>query len=210
MVPREAIYYSMKSLRRRMGRHKIFTTHRTSCRRVWRRGLGALNSSPHSWILLPFQWVSVLAPLRFLPLRCANRCSHWTKVWRKNYPTCDAPLLIWHRRCAAQLFSVTEIALPEAFLCVNNSSIRHDVRGGAKPIRCSVNIASKKIIVSLTYLVSSPISNGEWCASFSSLETVFSTSSSISLPPFSWSSSSVNSLTRPLSQLLRNVVFNFF
>ena len=48
MAPREAIHYSMNSLRRRMGRHKLFSTHRTSCRRVWRKGLGALNSSPHS------------------------------------------------------------------------------------------------------------------------------------------------------------------
>ena len=42
---------------------------------------------------------------------------------------------------AAQLRSVTEIAPPQPFLCVNRSTIRYDYRGGAKAIRYSGNIA---------------------------------------------------------------------
>jgi len=41
---------------------------------------------------------------------------------------------------AAQLRSVTEIAPPQPFLCVNRSFMRYDSRGGAKAIWYGVNI----------------------------------------------------------------------
>ena len=41
----------------------------------------------------------------------------------------------------AQLRSVTEIAPPQPFLCVNRSPIWYDLRGGTKAVRGSVNIA---------------------------------------------------------------------
>ena len=91
------------------GWRKLFTTNRKTYTRVWPRG-PVLTPE----YLLPFQLVSVLAPLCLLPRRCANRCSYWTKVWLKNYLICDAPLLSRDRRGAAQLRCVTEIVLPEA------------------------------------------------------------------------------------------------
>jgi len=40
-APRKSMLYSVNSTR-------VVDTHRISCRRVWPRGFGALNSSPHS------------------------------------------------------------------------------------------------------------------------------------------------------------------
>lgn len=61
---------------------------RKSCRRVWSRGpFGELKSSPHSWILLPCQWI-LLIHFGYGP----NTCSHYTKVWHSTHLMCDAPL----------------------------------------------------------------------------------------------------------------------
>ena len=48
--------------------------------------------------------------------------------------------------CAAQLRSVTQIALKSPFLCVNRSSIRCGFRAGAKAIGYSVNITLKHVV----------------------------------------------------------------
>ena len=60
---------------------------------------------------------------------------HCTKVWHKTYPICDAAL----SRSAgpAQLRPVTEIALPQPFLCVKRCPFWHDFGGGAKSIQYS-------------------------------------------------------------------------
>ena len=60
---------------------------------------------------------------------------HCTKVWHKTYPICDAPL----SRSAgpAQLRPVTEITLPQPFLCVNRRPFWHDFGSGVKSIRYS-------------------------------------------------------------------------
>ena len=44
-------------------------THRTSRRNSWQRGFGELNPSTHSWILLPSQWIVVIALTYSLPPR---------------------------------------------------------------------------------------------------------------------------------------------
>ena len=79
-----------------------------------------MGSSPHSYL-----FTSVTGRIGV----------HCTKVWHKTYPICDAPL----SRSAgpAQLRPVTEIALPQPFLCVNRRSFWHDFRGGAKSFRFS-------------------------------------------------------------------------
>ena len=113
---------------------QVFHTHRTSCRGGWPRGFGELNSSPHSWIFAPVSVGS--SPHSYLFTSVTGRIGvHCTKVWHKTYPICDAPL----SRSAgpAQLRPVTEIALPQPFLCVNRRSFWHDFRGGAKSIRYS-------------------------------------------------------------------------
>ena len=113
---------------------QVVYTHRTSCGGGWPRGFGKLNSSPHSWI---FALVSVgSSPHSYLFTSVTGRIGvHCTKVWHKTYPICDAPL----SRSAgpAQLRPVTEIALPQPFLCVNRRPFWHDFRGGAKSIRYS-------------------------------------------------------------------------
>ena len=52
-------------------------------------------------------------------------------------PICDSSL-----KRSARLSSVTEIAAPQPFLCVNRSPIWYDFCGGGKAIQYSVNIAS--------------------------------------------------------------------
>ena len=47
----------------------------------------------------------------------------------KSYPICDS--LLYLAIDVAQLLSVTEIALPQTFLCVDRSSIQYDFHGGA-------------------------------------------------------------------------------
>ena len=44
-------------------------THRTPRRNGWPRGFGELNPIPHSWILLPSQWIVVIALTYSLPPR---------------------------------------------------------------------------------------------------------------------------------------------
>ena len=87
------------------------------------------SSSPHSYL---FTSVTGLIGV------------HCTKVWHKTYPICDAPL----SRSAgpAQLRPVTEIALPQPFLCVNRSPFRYDFGGGAKSIGYSVILNTAEII----------------------------------------------------------------
>ena len=52
---------------------------------------------------------------------------------------------------AAQLrYSVTEIAPPRSFMCVNRSLSQHEFLGGAKVIRCCMNIALKSLLTWLT------------------------------------------------------------
>ena len=79
--------YSMNS--NGLGAAQVVHTHQTSCWRAWPKGLGALISSPHSWIftaccngnILPAQWVQ--SPL----LRDGpNKWARCTKVWQKTYP----------------------------------------------------------------------------------------------------------------------------
>jgi len=71
-----------------------------------------------------------------------NRCLSWCKYVPK-YGT--KPIrCIWgstFKIVAAQLRSVTKIAPPKPFLCVNSRTIRYDFLGGAKAIRHSVNKA---------------------------------------------------------------------
>ena len=113
---------------------QVFHTHRTSCGGGWPRGFGELNSSPHSWIFAPVSVGS--SPRSYVFTSVTGRIGvHCTKVWHKTYPICDAPL----SRSAgpAQLRPVTEITLPQPFLCVNRRPFRHDFRGGAKSVRYS-------------------------------------------------------------------------
>ena len=44
-------------------------THRTPRRNGWPRGFGELNPIPHSWVLLPSQWIVVIALNYSLPPR---------------------------------------------------------------------------------------------------------------------------------------------
>ena len=44
-------------------------THRTPRRNGWPRGFGELNPIPHSWVLLPSQWIVVIALTYSLPPR---------------------------------------------------------------------------------------------------------------------------------------------
>ena len=80
-------------------------THRTSCRRGWSRGFGALNSNPHSCIyfrLSVFQYSLLLIHFHDWP----NWCLHCTKVGHKTYP------ILWRSTFeidTAQSRSVTEI-----------------------------------------------------------------------------------------------------
>ena len=91
MAPRHAIQNSMS--RNLPGQHKSFT-HRTSCRRGWPRGIGALNSSPRSRLFISVPVGS--RPRSYLFTSATGRiyrCSLCTKVWQKTYPLCDASLL---------------------------------------------------------------------------------------------------------------------
>ena len=102
---------------------QVVHTHQTSCRGGWPRGFGELNSSPHSWIFTPVSVGS--SPHSYLFTSVTGRIGvHCTKVWHKTYPICDAPL----SRSAgpAQLRPVTEIALPQPFLCVERCPFWHD------------------------------------------------------------------------------------
>ena len=95
MPARKAFKYSVNSNDPEL--EQVVHTHRTSYRRGWLRGFAELNPSPHSQepitpvtpeYLLPSQWTSVLftsATVR-IPV-------HYTKVWRRAYPLCDASLL---------------------------------------------------------------------------------------------------------------------
>ena len=107
------------------GWHKSFTHIETS-------------SSPHSQI---FTSVSVCCSARCYPFTSVmgrmvvHTAPQYTPknlspIWRSIF----APLF-----CAVQPRSVTEIAQPQSFLCVNRSPIRYDFLGGAKTIRYRVN-----------------------------------------------------------------------
>ena len=64
-------------------------TDRTSCRCIFREGL--VNKFITHEYLLPFQ--EFQSSLLLIYFRDGpNRCSHYTKVWHRTYPICDAPL----------------------------------------------------------------------------------------------------------------------
>ena len=85
--------------------------------------------------LLPYQCVAVPAATHLLLwwaewLFTLHHSKNLSPIWRSIF----APLF-----CAVQPRSVTEIAQPQSFLCVNRSPIRYDFLGGAKTIRYRVN-----------------------------------------------------------------------
>ena len=81
---------------------------------------------------------------------CSNgpgRHKSCSKVRHKNHPICDAPLL-GDRRDATPP-SVTEIAPPQPFVCVNRGRSRYNFDGSAKAIqnnRLTMKIDKTKIL----------------------------------------------------------------
>ena len=61
-----------------------------------------------------------------------NGCSHCTKVWRKTYLICDAPL----SRLARHILAASQKSHGHS-----RTHMRYDFRGGAKAIQYSVNIS---------------------------------------------------------------------
>ena len=61
-----------------------------------------------------------------------NGCSHCTKVWRKTYSICDAPL----SRLARHILAASQKSHGHS-----RTHIRYDFRSGAKAIQYSVNIS---------------------------------------------------------------------
>lgn len=63
----------------------------------------------------------------------------YTKVWHRNYPIFDVPLLRSSRRSLIRYINCTEITV--LIKCVNRSIVLYDFRDGAKVIQYSLNIA---------------------------------------------------------------------
>ena len=63
----------------------------------------------------------------------------YTKVWHRNYPIFDVPLLRSSRRSLIRYRNRTEITV--LIKCVNRSIVLYDFRDGAKVIQYSLNIA---------------------------------------------------------------------
>ena len=61
------------------------------------RGSGELNPNPHFWILLPCEWVPVLAPSCLIPLQSEYLFTLWQRVAEMN-PKCDELLYYVNRR----------------------------------------------------------------------------------------------------------------
>ena len=61
------------------------------------RGFGELNPNPHFWILLPCQWVPVVAASHFIPLQSEYLFMLWQRVAEMN-PKCDELLYYVNRR----------------------------------------------------------------------------------------------------------------
>ena len=61
------------------------------------RGSGELNPNPHFWILLPCQWVPVLAPSCLILLQSEYLFTLWQRVAEMN-PKCDELLYYVNRR----------------------------------------------------------------------------------------------------------------
>ena len=90
------------------------------CWSGWPRAYCELNPTPHSTpkYLFPTQWVSSPSPIYSLPLRPVRVPVH-TAPWHTNYMR------------YVTLNSVTEIAPPQPFMCVNRSSILYGFCTGA-------------------------------------------------------------------------------
>ena len=63
----------------------------------------------------------------------------YTKVWHRNYPKFDVPLLRSSRRSLIRYRNRTEITV--LIKCVNRSIVLYDFRDGAKVIQYILNIA---------------------------------------------------------------------
>ena len=61
------------------------------------RGFGELNPNPHFWILLPCQWVPVVAASHFIPLQSEYLFTLWQRVAEMN-PKCDEPTLLCEQK----------------------------------------------------------------------------------------------------------------
>ena len=152
-MSRKAIGYDMTSNGPGGRRHKSSTHIETSRGRCWPRGFGALNSSLTS--------VSLGSSFRFyLFTSAAGRIG--TKEWHKTNLLRDASLLRSARRGAAQLHSVTEIAPPQPFSCVNRSPIPYDFRVNAKAIHYSLNRAFKSLVSKINVEVSANVKGSIW------------------------------------------------
>ena len=133
MPTRKAIRYSMNSNGTEL--EQVVHTHRTSYRSRLPRGFGELNPSPHSRILLPSQWIPVLALLIHIYYG-ANSGSHFIK---------PIPYLTHHFRERRSADSVTETDLmceqmpyPVWFSCRRKSCpvCEHGLNGNMFPPRC--------------------------------------------------------------------------
>ena len=70
-----------------------------------------------SWFRSSPLLIHVPGPLYYSP----TTCSHYTKVWHRTYPICDAPLSRPALRSFAR--SVTEIAPKSLSLCLSESTV---------------------------------------------------------------------------------------
>ena len=76
----------------RPGTTQVVDTHRTSSRCVWPRGIGALNSSPHSWIFTSVSVGSVLGSYVFTSTTGwivftlhRSRLQNLSDIWRSAF-----------------------------------------------------------------------------------------------------------------------------